>query len=280
VFVLQYIVSIDNPLQPAPLFEPRYRNVQSCSPVVIVGCGPAGMFAALRLIELGLKPIVLERGKDVRRRRIDVAAVSKRGVVDPDSNYCFGEGGAGTFSDGKLYTRATKRGSVEKVLQTFVYHGATPEILIDAHPHIGTNKLPKIVAAMSDTIRAFGGEVHFGQRLVSLERDSAGITSVTTASGERFTSRAVVLATGHSARDVFALLADAGISLEAKPFALGVRVEHPQEAIDSLQYGPSAHHPSLPPASYALRAQVLSRAVFSFCMCPGGVICPAATAEG
>ncbi|MBI1222503.1 MAG: FAD-binding protein [Bacteroidetes bacterium] len=248
--------------------------------VIIVGCGPAGMFAALHLLERGIKPILIERGKAVRERRRDLAAINKERVVDSDSNYCFGEGGAGTYSDGKLYTRSGKRGSIEKVLKIFTEHGADERIRYEAHPHIGTNKLPGIVSAMSDTIRAYGGEIYFEQRLSNLILEGNQIKAVQTAQGKEFTGDAVILATGHSARDIFELLDKKGIEIEAKPYALGVRIEHPQQLIDKIQYHCDVRGPYLPPSSYSLVEQVGGRGVFSFCMCPGGIIAPAATAPG
>ena len=219
-----------------PLSPPRL-DVSRRPQVIVVGCGPAGMFAALRLIEQGLRPIVLERGKDVQARRHDLAAITRRGEVNPDSNYCFGEGGAGTYSDGKLYTRATRRGSVEDVLRTLVAHGAPADILIDAHPHIGSNRLPRVVAAMRETIRASGGEVRFETRVTALVRDTDHrVVGVRTADGAEHRGKAVILATGHSARDVFEMLMTEGVTIEAKPFAMGVRVEHPQPLIDRVQY--------------------------------------------
>lgn len=247
---------------------------------VIVGAGPAGLFAALRLIEHGIKPIVVERGLDVRARRRDLAAIQRFNTVNPDSNYCFGEGGAGTYSDGKLYTRATKRGDVHGALRTLVAHGADPDILVDAHPHIGSNRLPKVVAAMRESILSAGGEVHFDQRVVAFLRDNSGrMRGVATARGDEFTGDAVVLATGHSARDIFKLLLAEGIGIEAKPFAVGVRIEHPQPLIDSIQYHSGARSLELPAASYRLACTVDGRGVYSFCMCPGGFIVPAATEE-
>jgi hypothetical protein len=272
-------VYCDEPAPQEELPRPSYRAVSGDRSVVIVGCGPAGMFAALRLIELGVKPIVLERGKDVRARRHDLAAIQRHGSVDPDSNYCFGEGGAGTYSDGKLYTRATKRGSVDAVLRPLVAHGAPPDILIDAHPHIGSNRLPKVVTALRDSILQAGGEIRFGTRVADLVIDaSRRLRGVVTAGGEEVLADAVILATGHSARDIFALLVARGISIAAKPFAMGVRVEHPQPLIDRLQYHGIAD-PRLPAASYRLTTTVGERGVFSFCMCPGGFIVPAATRD-
>lgn len=254
-------------------------NVRSAEPAIIVGAGPAGLFAALRLVELGIRPVVFERGKPVRERRFDLAAITKRGEVDPDSNYCFGEGGAGTFSDGKLYTRSTKRGSVERILRIFVAHGANPEILVDAHPHIGTNKLPAVVTAIRQAIEDCGGEFHFSSAVDELLVDSGAVQGIRLRDGTRHASRAVILATGHSARDVFAMLARQNILIERKSFALGVRVEHPQAFVDTFQYRMSPRASCLPPASYSLVAQCGGRGVFSFCMCPGGIICPAATAN-
>ncbi|WP_375416084.1 NAD(P)/FAD-dependent oxidoreductase [uncultured Hymenobacter sp.] len=271
---------------PTNLFGPWfvYPNVEKATrKVLIVGAGPAGLFAALRAIELGIRPIVLERGKDVRARRRDLAAINKEHLVNPDSNYCFGEGGAGTYSDGKLYTRATKRGDVGRVLRRLVQHGATSDILVDAHPHIGTNKLPAVVQALRDAITAAGGEVRFETRVEDFIIDQNRLRGVVTATGEALEADAVVLATGHSARDIYELLARRGVLIEAKPFALGVRVEHPQSLIDEAQYR-RPERGLLPAASYALvhQTQVRNeqRGVFSFCMCPGGFIVPAATAPG
>lgn len=269
-----------------PRYAPAYRNVAlSNKKVIIVGSGPAGLFAALRLIELGIKPVVIERGKDVQARRRDLAAINKEHIVNPDSNYCFGEGGAGTYSDGKLYTRSKKRGDIKRILEIFVAHGAKDEILFDAHPHIGTNKLPKLVAALRDSIREFGGEVIFETRVVDLLLQSDRVTGVVTQAGDRVEGDAVILATGHSARDIFVLLQKKNILVEAKPFALGVRVEHQQNLIDRVQYHcPVDRGPYLPASSYALVHQAnikgAERGVFSFCMCPGGFIVPAATAPG
>lgn len=268
--------------EPAPIekqISPDYRTLPpNARRVIIVGAGPAGMFAALRLIELGLKPIILERGKDVQARRYDLAAIQKRGIVNPDSNYCFGEGGAGTYSDGKLYTRAAKRGEVSSVLRTLVAHGSSKDILIDAHPHIGSNLLPKVVSTMRESIVNSGGEIRFETRVEDLIIKENKILGVITQSGDEVIGEAVILATGHSARDIFYLLDRKKILIEAKPFAMGVRIEHPQSFIDKVQYHSSERDPHLPAASYKLAAQSGGRGVFSFCMCPGGFIVPAATA--
>lgn len=281
VYLLQFKVWVNEPQQPESPAEATIslKNVGNSQPVIIVGFGPAGMFAALRLIELGLKPMVLERGKDVRARRRDLAAINKEGSVDPDSNYCFGEGGAGTFSDGKLYTRSKKRGDTRRVLEILVQHGATRDILIDAHPHIGTNKLPQIISSMRESILAHGGEIHFGQRVEDIVVRDGQVEGVVVQGGETVAARAVILATGHSARDIFTLLHRKGIAIEAKPFALGVRVEHPQPLIDSLQYHCDIRPEGLPAAAYAVATQAYARGVYSFCMCPGGIICPSSTAN-
>ena len=248
--------------------------------VIIIGAGPAGLFAALECIQLGLRPIIIERGKDVRARRRDLASLNKEGIVNPESNDCFGEGGAGTYSDGKLYTRSNKRGSIDKILKIFYQFGADENILYEAHPHIGTNKLPYIITAMREQIEASGGKVLFEKKLVDFVIENGNIQEIITADGDRMKAAAYILATGHSARDIFTLLFEKNISIEAKPFALGVRVEHPQSAIDAIQYHCLVRDPNLPPASYSLVEQVSERGVFSFCMCPGGIIAPAATAPG
>lgn len=282
-FHLTVMAFIGEPVEadgsPDFLFRDVHRADRSA---VIIGAGPAGLFAALRCLELGIRPVVIERGKDVRARRRDLAALSREGILDPDSNYCFGEGGAGTYSDGKLYTRSSKRGDVSRILRFFVHFGADPGILVDAHPHIGTNRLPRIIAAMRERILDCGGEMHFGQRVTGLDTAAGRIRGVRTAGGASFTGDAYVLATGHSARDVFLMLHEAGISMEAKPLAIGVRIEHPQSLIDGIQYHcpGQARSSFLPPASYRLVEQVGGRGVFSFCMCPGGIIAPASTAPG
>ncbi|WP_186756763.1 NAD(P)/FAD-dependent oxidoreductase [Echinicola salinicaeni] len=263
----------------------EYMNVSNSDPVIIVGAGPAGLFAALRCIELGARPIVIERGKDVRARRRDLAAINKDHTVNPESNYCFGEGGAGTYSDGKLYTRSKKRGDVRRVLEILVAHGAREDILVDAHPHIGTNKLPKLVAELRQSILDAGGEILFNTKVTDFIIESKEMKGVVTEEGEKILGLGVILATGHSARDIFHLLKEREILIEAKPFALGVRVEHSQELIDKIQYHCSGDRGAyLPASSYALVQQTMyegkQRGVFSFCMCPGGFIVPAATAPG
>ena len=258
-------------------FVANYPDVKSGKPVIIVGAGPAGLFAALQCIELGLKPIILERGKDIKQRRRDLANINKQGLVNPESNYCFGEGGAGTYSDGKLYTRSTKRGDVNAVLKTFVAHGATEDILVDARPHIGTNKLPQIITSITESILNAGGEIRFDTKVTALLVAFGKITGVQLASGEKLQTCAVILATGHSARDIFEMLHHQQILIEAKPFALGVRIEHPQEIIDQAQYHCEHRGSDLPPSYYNLVEQIDNRGVFSFCMCPGGIIAPCAT---
>ena len=272
-------------VRPVRAFEINYPDVHAGEPVIIVGSGPAGLFAALRLISLGYKPVILERGKDVQSRRRDLAAINKDHVVNPDSNYCFGEGGAGTYSDGKLYTRSKKRGDIRKVLETFVAHGARQDILFDAHPHIGTNKLPILVAGLRQTIINHGGEVHFNTKVTDFVINGDIINGVVLETGERVEGAAVILATGHSARDIFHLLHEREILIEAKAFALGLRVEHPQNLIDRIQYHCAVDRgPYLPASSYGLVHQSMvegrERGVFSFCMCPGGFIVPSATAPG
>lgn len=266
-------------------YSKNYADVSKKSSVIIVGAGPAGLFAAIRLIELGIKPIIFERGKDVQARRRDLAAINKDHIVNPESNYCFGEGGAGTYSDGKLYTRSNKRGDVQRVLEILIAHGAHEDILFDAHPHIGTNKLPKIVAALRESIVQAGGEIHFNSKVSDLILSAGEIKGVITNDGTKREAHAVILATGHSARDIFQLLHESKILIEAKPFALGVRVEHQQNLIDKIQYHCSTDRGAyLPASSYALVHQAkvngAERGVFSFCMCPGGFIVPAATSPG
>ena len=272
---------IDEPFYKRTIPSFEFKNVQQANKkVIIIGAGPAGLFAALQLIELGIKPVILERGKDVRARRRDLAILSRDGIINPDSNYCFGEGGAGTYSDGKLYTRSNKRGNIERILHLFVYFGAEENILYEAHPHIGTNKLPAIITAMRKKIEACGGEFLFDKKVTDFILKNEKIEAVKTADGNIFEADAFILATGHSAHDIFELLHTKKILVEAKPFALGVRIEHPQSLIDTMQY----HHPVrsefLPAASYSLVQQVNGRGVFSFCMCPGGIIAPAATSAG
>ena len=259
-------------------FSPRdysgnYKDCRNCPAVVIVGAGPAGLFAALRALETGMRPIIIERGEPVEQRRLDIAQLARSGQVNPNSNWCFGEGGAGTYSDGKLYTRSTKRGNIDYVLHRFIEHGADPSITIDAHAHIGTDKLSGIIANMRHTIEAYGGEYHFSTRMVDLivERQGAQQTvcGVRDTEGNEYRGKAVVLATGHSARDIYTLFANNGWLLEAKPFAMGVRVEHPQSLINEIQYHRSPSMRFLPPAAYSLTTQVDGHGVFSFCMCPG-----------
>lgn len=275
---LSFDVFIDEAPQPEKLDLPGYNDVRSSTPVVVVGAGPGGLFAALRLIELGLKPIVIERGKDVSERKKDLALLNRNEALDPESNYAFGEGGAGTFSDGKLFTRSTKRGSVRKILEVFCHHGASHDILIDAHPHIGTDKLPYVIRSMRETIVDNGGEVLFGKKVIEILTDGGRATGVRLASGETVEAAAIILATGHSARDVYEMLERQGVALEQKTWAMGVRVEHPQELIDQIQYhSPEGRGEFLPAASYSLVSQVNGRGVYSFCMCPGGFIVPAMT---
>lgn len=267
---------------PENKIQRNFQNVSNSQPVLIIGCGPAGMFAALRLIELGLKPVIIERGKNVRERRRDLADINKKRIINPESNYCFGEGGAGTYSDGKLYTRSNKRGNVQRVLQTFIEHGANADIEIDAHPHIGTNKLPQIITSIRNKIIECGGEIHFNTKLKEIIISAGEIRGIKVSTGSSHNlisipANALILATGHSARDIFYLLNDQNILIEAKPLAIGVRIEHPQTIIDVAQYHCKVRNEFLPPASYSLTHQFNERGVYSFCMCPGGIIAPAAT---
>ncbi len=258
----------------------NYEPVKGEERAIVVGSGPAGMFTALRLIELGIKPIIIERGKDVQERRKDIRTLQQDQIVNPNSNYCFGEGGAGTYSDGKLYTRSTKRGNVKKILQVFVQHGAKEEILIDTHPHIGSNKLPLIVKAMRDTIINNGGEVHFNSLVTDLIIKNEKVLGVIVNNEKEFLGDCVVLAVGHSARDIFYMLHKKNVKIESKDFAMGVRIEHPQALINEIQYHTKEKNEYLPSASYGLSIQVDGRAVYSFCMCPGGLMVPAATSPG
>jgi uncharacterized protein len=273
-------VFINEPFHSRPTHFFEFRDISKApKKVVIIGAGPAGLFAALRLIEKGIKPILLERGKDVRARRRDLAALNKEGIVNPESNYCFGEGGAGTYSDGKLYTRSNKRGDINRILNLFVQFGAEEKISYESHPHIGTNKLPQIITAMRQQIIDCGGEFLFEKKVVDLIIENDTLKKVKTADGNSFEADAFILATGHSARDIYTLLYNKQLLIEPKPFALGVRIEHPQELINNIQYHCAATE-FLPPASYNLVQQVEDKGVFSFCMCPGGIIAPAATAPG
>ncbi len=280
-YVVTLNVFINEPFHPRTIRRIQLTDVtHSKHKVIIAGAGPAGLFAALKLIERGIQPVILERGKDVRARRRDLALLNKEGIINADSNYCFGEGGAGTYSDGKLYTRSTKRGDVDRILNILVQFGAEENILFEAHPHIGTNKLPNIITAMREQITACGGQFLFGRKVTGFVIKENTLKGVKTADGDLFEADAVILATGHSARDIFEMLHRENILIEYKPFALGVRVEHPQNLIDSLQYHCNNRGEFLPPASYSLVQQVQEKGVFSFCMCPGGIIAPAATGEG
>jgi len=281
VFNYKVAVYINEPMPETSEYHFDYKDVSNAKPIHIIGFGPAGMYAALRCIELGFKPIVLERGKNVQDRRRDLKAINQDHFVNEDSNYCFGEGGAGTYSDGKLYTRSLKRGDVRRVFENLVYHGATDQILVDAHPHIGTNKLPKVVQNVRETIINNGGEIHFETRVTDFIISKEEIKALVLQNGQTMDVERVILATGHSARDIYYLLHDKNIALEAKSFAMGVRVEHPQHIIDSIQYSCSNERDALlPAAAYSLVEQVNERGVYSFCMCPGGFIVPAATANG
>ncbi len=280
-FNYKLAVYINEPMPVASDYTFDYKDVSKAKPIHIIGFGPAGMWAALRCLELGYKPIVLERGKNVQDRRRDLKAINRDHIVNEDSNYCFGEGGAGTYSDGKLYTRSLKRGDVRRIFESLVHHGATDEILVDAHPHIGTNKLPKIVQNIRETIIKYGGEVHFNTKVVDFKIDNNQLKSITLQNDNELEASKVILATGHSARDIYYLLDRKKIALKAKSFAMGVRVEHPQHIIDTIQYHcKGQRNEQLPAAAYSLVQQVKNRGVYSFCMCPGGFIVPAATAPG
>ncbi len=278
---LKALVFIDEAPQSLKKVERKtYPDVSHKTPVVIIGAGPAGLFAALTLIENGFKPIIIERGKDVKARKFDLAQINREHIVNPDSNYCFGEGGAGTYSDGKLYTRSTKRGNVADILETLVFHGASENILLDSRPHIGTDKLPAIISAIRTTIQNSGGEIHFNRRVVDLIITQGKVKGVEDKLGNRYEAHSVILATGHSARDIYELFRNKGLTLESKSFALGVRAEHPQSLIDSIQYKQSPRDAFLSAATYSLVKQIDDRGVFSFCMCPGGIIVPSATETG
>jgi uncharacterized FAD-dependent dehydrogenase len=276
VFRVKAIVYVNE--QPADLFSPiNFLAVTGNKKVLIIGMGPAGMFAALRLIEMGIKPIIFERGKDVQSRRRDLKAIQQFGQVNPDSNYCFGEGGAGTYSDGKLYTRSTKRGDVNRILNILIQHGSPQEISIDAHPHIGSNKLPQVVESIRETILRCGGEIHFESRVSDFILEGTKVKGVIINNENEFIGDSVILATGHSARDIYALLHKHNLKIEAKPFAMGVRIEHPQVLIDEIQYHSKERNPNLPASSYSITCQTGDKGVYSFCMCPGGIIIPAST---
>ena len=281
IFNYKVAVYIKEPVPKTSEYSFNYKDVSKAKPIHIIGFGPAGMYAALRCIELGFKPIVLERGKKVQDRRRDLKAINQDHFVNEDSNYCFGEGGAGTFSDGKLYTRSLKRGDVRKIFENLVFHGATDQILVNAHPHIGTNKLPKVVTNIRETILKYGGEIHFESRVTDFIIKNNTIKAIQLQNGKELNANRVILATGHSARDIYYLLYKKEIALQAKSFAMGVRVEHPQHIIDSIQYHcEGKRNELLPAAAYSLVHQVNNRGVYSFCMCPGGFIVPAATANG
>lgn len=278
-----YRVLFDVYLNEKPAFTDdiiSYRQVKGDKKVIIAGLGPGGMYAALRLLEDGVKPVILERGKNVRDRRFDISALQKKHIVHPDSNYCFGEGGAGTFSDGKLYTRSTKRGDVKKILKILVQHGADPDILIDAHPHIGSNRLPGIVSSIRNTILKYGGEIHFESRVTDFITNGRGIQGVIVNDSTEFSGDGVILAAGHSAGDIYSLFKRKNIRVESKPFAMGVRIEHPQTLINEIQYNSKHYNRHLPAAAYSLTCKTGGRGAYTFCMCPGGIIVPAATSPG
>jgi uncharacterized FAD-dependent dehydrogenase len=287
--LLTMLLYINEPFLPRNLFRINFRDVSKVKKsVLIIGAGPAGLFAAMRLLEAGIRPVIIERGKNIRDRRRDLAALNKEGILNPESNYCFGEGGAGTYSDGKLYTRSTKRGDVQRILNILVQFGAEENILYEAHPHIGTNKLPGIIAAIREAILSAGGQIHFEKKLIDLSLRDGMVSGAITQDGDEIVANAYILATGHSARDIFLLFEKKKIDIECKPFALGVRIEHPQELIDSIQYTHRSillnkgwiRNEFLPPASYGLVEQVRGIGVFSFCMCPGGIIAAASTSPG
>ncbi|MCX7875804.1 MAG: FAD-binding protein [Melioribacteraceae bacterium] len=277
-YKFQLLVYINE--SPVNLFQPiSFKEVNSNKSAIIVGMGPAGMFAALKLIELGIKPIIFERGKDVQQRRRDLKQIQQFGNVNENSNYCFGEGGAGTYSDGKLYTRATKRGDIKRILTILVQHGASNDILVDSHPHIGSNKLPKVVQSIRETILKCGGEVHFNSLVTDIIINDGKVKGVIVNNNKEYFSNSVILSTGHSARDIFYLLKRKNILIEKKPFAVGVRIEHPQKLIDEIQYHSKERDPNLPASSYNLSCQIDDKGVYSFCMCPGGIIIPASTSN-
>ena len=280
MYFLRVEVYIHENLDPEEDYLSKLKDVAKANEVVIIGAGPAGYFAALELIELGMKPIIFERGKDVQSRRKDLRAIQQFGIVDEDSNYCFGEGGAGTYSDGKLYTRSHKRGNIYKILKLLVEHGAKKSIMIDAHPHIGSNKLPLIIENIRNTILKHGGEVHFESKVTDILVENNSVKGIVINHSDEFLTRHIILATGHSARDIYYMYQKKGWKIESKPFALGIRLEHPQPIIDKIQYHQAKREESLPAASYKLVCQVEGRGVFSFCMCPGGLVVPAATAPG
>lgn len=273
-------IFINEDFKEIPIRLPDYQNVSQAQHIIIAGAGPSGLFAALHCIENGIKPIILERGKDVRSRVFDLKAINISHLVNEDSNYCFGEGGAGTYSDGKLYTRSKKRGDVNQIIHLLVAFGADKKIMVDAHPHIGTNNLPTIIKNIRECILEHGGEIHFNSRITDIDIINNRINGVETKSGDKYDAAKLILATGHSARDIYELLFRKAIYIELKPFAMGVRVEHPQHLIDSIQYKCAVRAAFLPPASYSIVRQINGRGVYSFCMCPGGVIAPCATSPG